>query len=222
MRPDFGPEIYGTAIILYNGSNHDSEIGDIDRTLHCHPSPGSITKSRIVTMIKCPYCQATYVENTLFCSECGSYLPQGENHKTDPLNTSELNWLRDLHGKSRPDSPAQPEPEPLKKLHLKIGEEKRVIELTLDKTITMGRVDPTSNVFPEVEVSEEGDAAKSVSRRHARILRQEDSVVIEDLASINGTFLNGKRLSPYIPEKLQNGDVIHLGKVTIEISINPA
>lgn len=171
-------------------------------------------------MIKCPYCQATHVENTLFCSECGSYLPQGEDHKTDPLNTGELNWLRGLHGKSHPES-ALLEQQPLHKLHLQIGESKRILELSLDKTITMGRVDPTSNVFPEVEVSDEGEAAKSVSRRHARILRQEDSVVIEDLASVNGTFLNGTRLTPYIPQPLQTGDVVHLGKVSIEITINP-
>ncbi len=172
-------------------------------------------------MIKCPYCQATHVENTLFCNECGSYMPRGENHNTDPLDTSELNWLRSLKEKGQHDPSTEPAQIPSQKLHLKIGTSKRIVELTLNKTITLGRVDAANSVFPEIEVSDEGEASKTVSRRHARILRQDDIVIIEDLASINGTFLNGKRLDPYIPEQIQNGDVVHLGKVSIEITINP-
>jgi hypothetical protein len=35
---------------------------------------------------QCPSCQAKYVVNTLFCAECGSYLPQGKPRSTDPLD----------------------------------------------------------------------------------------------------------------------------------------
>jgi len=31
-------------------------------------------------MIKCPFCNSTYPENTLFCEECGSYLSPGNGH----------------------------------------------------------------------------------------------------------------------------------------------
>ncbi len=37
-------------------------------------------------MNQCPSCQAKYVVNTLFCAECGSYLPQGKPRSTDPLD----------------------------------------------------------------------------------------------------------------------------------------
>ncbi len=49
-----------------------------------------------------------------------------------------------------------------------------------------------------------------VSRRHARLLMQEDNVIIEDLGSTNGTFLNGQRIAS--PQQLRAGDVIILGE----------
>jgi hypothetical protein len=48
-----------------------------------------------------------------------------------------------------------------------------------------------------------------VSRRHARIMRQGDLVVIEDVGSTNGTFVNGMRLTG--PHTLVDGDLISLG-----------
>lgn len=48
-----------------------------------------------------------------------------------------------------------------------------------------------------------------VSRQHARITRQGKLVVIEDLGSTNGTFVNGMRLTG--PHVMANGDVIGLG-----------
>ena len=48
-----------------------------------------------------------------------------------------------------------------------------------------------------------------VSRQHARITRQGQMVVIEDLGSTNGTFANGMRLTG--SHVLSNGDVIGLG-----------
>ena len=49
-----------------------------------------------------------------------------------------------------------------------------------------------------------------VSRQHARIARQGGAIVIEDLGSTNGTFINGMRLTG--PRALTPGDVIGLGE----------
>ena len=48
-----------------------------------------------------------------------------------------------------------------------------------------------------------------VSRQHARVTRQGETMVIEDTGSTNGTFVNGVRLTG--PHTLANGDVIGLG-----------
>jgi pSer/pThr/pTyr-binding forkhead associated (FHA) protein len=50
-------------------------------------------------------------------------------------------------------------------------------------------------------------------------LKQRNKVLVEDLGSINGTFINGKKLVPYLPETLSDGDLLQLGKLPVEIRI---
>ncbi len=57
---------------------------------------------------------------------------------------------------------------------------------------------------------------KMLSRQHARIVKDDDGgLVVEDLGSRNGTFLNGDRLSA--PQPLKAGDRITLGGVTLKL-----
>jgi pSer/pThr/pTyr-binding forkhead associated (FHA) protein len=66
-----------------------------------------------------------------------------------------------------------------------------------------------------VIVGREAQSAKfviadpAVSRRHARISRQGDTYLIEDLGSTNGTFINAERVMGRVP--LTAGDLIELG-----------
>jgi hypothetical protein len=53
-----------------------------------------------------------------------------------------------------------------------------------------------------------GDA--EISRQHARLTRTPGGIVLEDLGSTNGSFVNGDRLSS--PRVLRTGDLIGLGE----------
>lgn len=53
----------------------------------------------------------------------------------------------------------------------------------------------------------------SVSRIHARIIKEEGRFYLEDLNSTNGTFRNGVRMQPYERKRLDEGDEIRCGKV---------
>lgn len=53
-----------------------------------------------------------------------------------------------------------------------------------------------------------------VSQLHARVYRQSGSILIEDLGSTNGTFLNGKRLT--VPEQVTKGDRVQIGSTVFE------
>lgn len=55
----------------------------------------------------------------------------------------------------------------------------------------------------------------SVSRLHARILKEDEEVYLEDLNSTNGTFKNGLRMQPYEKRVLESGDEIRLGKIML-------
>jgi pSer/pThr/pTyr-binding forkhead associated (FHA) protein len=59
-----------------------------------------------------------------------------------------------------------------------------------------------------------GDEEESViSRLHCTIIDMESHFEIKDESSSYGTFLNGARLTPLVPEKLSDGDEIELAQV---------
>jgi hypothetical protein len=159
-------------------------------------------------MIKCPFCNNVYPENTLFCEECGSYLAPGNGQATDPLTgpiTGETE--RDQIGKTS-----------FKTLILAVEDGGR-IELPLSKEVVLGRLDASRAVFPDVDLTNEQGMEKGVSRRHARISRREDQVFIEDLNSLNGTFLNATRLVPELPYPIKDGDQVQLGKLMLTVNL---
>lgn len=92
---------------------------------------------------------------------------------------------------------------------------------SLDKEENLiGRRDPMSNIFPEIDLSKY-DPQTKISRRHARIWRQGNQFMLEDLGSSNGTVLlvglNEKiRLLPRQPHPLNNGDKIKVGDTTLQ------
>jgi pSer/pThr/pTyr-binding forkhead associated (FHA) protein len=55
----------------------------------------------------------------------------------------------------------------------------------------------------------------SVSEQHARISRGEKGWLVADLDSANGTFVNGRRLTPLAPQAFSVGDVLRLASVDL-------
>ena len=53
---------------------------------------------------------------------------------------------------------------------------------------------------------------EGVSRRHARIYRQGDAYVLEDLGSSNGTYVQGQRISQ---KPLKDGDILQFGPTAV-------
>lgn len=54
-----------------------------------------------------------------------------------------------------------------------------------------------------------------LTKRHFEILKKKEQFTIKDLGSSNGTFLNGKKLQPQIPNNLKSEDIISIGDVKI-------
>ncbi len=83
----------------------------------------------------------------------------------------------------------------------------------------VGRRDPMSNIFPEVDLSKY-DPQTKISRKHARIWRDGEAYLLEDLGSSNGTMVilsnrDTKRLAPHQAQMLKHGDKIQVGDTTL-------
>lgn len=82
----------------------------------------------------------------------------------------------------------------------------------------VGRWDPDSGSFPEVDM-EHDDPEARISRKHA-LIRVGSTITVEDIGSLNGTFVNrGKRLEPGSPTELKDGDEIIVGKTFFKVSV---
>jgi hypothetical protein len=79
----------------------------------------------------------------------------------------------------------------------------------------VGREDPVSGVFPEIDLTDHGGDEGGVSRQHARIFVQGYQVFIEDLNSTNYTYVNQQRLVPGQPQPLNSGDQVRFGRVKL-------
>ncbi len=84
----------------------------------------------------------------------------------------------------------------------------RTHELKADTT-TIGRVD--DNTFPITE--------PSVSSHHCEILRKGPEVVVRDLNSTNGTFINGEKVTESV---LKPGQVLRLGQIEMRLETDEA
>jgi len=87
---------------------------------------------------------------------------------------------------------------------------------------TVGRLDPVTGIHPDIDLSTV-DTKRTISRRHARLRREEDGtfVVIEDVGTMNGTFVNGARLTAGRPMPVQAGDSVVFGTVQCRFELDP-
>jgi pSer/pThr/pTyr-binding forkhead associated (FHA) protein len=61
--------------------------------------------------------------------------------------------------------------------------------------------------------------SESISRRHCALVQKDGRLLLVDLKSRNGTFINEKQLSPDKAKILKSGDRIRVGQLEFEISI---
>ncbi|MFN0277160.1 MAG: protein kinase domain-containing protein [Pyrinomonadaceae bacterium] len=147
----------------------------------------------------CGFCGQQIVATDLFCAFCGAKQPIAQQGVHSEIYTRTATTA---------------------KLVVDGTNELQVPIFTLEKNDTLlGRRDPVSNIFPEVDLSR-FDPQTKISRRHARIWRDGDNFLVEDLGSSNGTVIvPDKRLEPHKPHALINGDKIRLGDTTLHFLV---
>jgi len=152
----------------------------------------------------CGFCGQRIVAADMFCAFCGARQPLAQNDPP-PASVQFVNPNRSVRtarlvvdGTTDLEAP---------------------VYLIEKNDNLLGRRDPMSNIFPEVDLSK-FDPQTKISRRHARIIHDGADFLVEDLGSSNGTTVlssgsGNLRLRPNQPHRLANGDRIKLGDTTL-------
>lgn len=163
-------------------------------------------------MIVCSNCQHENVTGALFCSECGAQLDGVETLTTQAITQDQI--ADELKSKPRPEPPSSPINSWIS-LHLM--DSGKILPLASRNEFTLGRLSEGQPIMPDIDLTPYQAYASGVSRLHVVIKRETNRVIIMDLGSSNGTYLNGRRLSPHVEESLNHGDVVALGKLKIQV-----
>jgi hypothetical protein len=147
-------------------------------------------------MTNCPTCSFENTEDSNFCRRCGSRLLTPVE-----LNETTITYALGEHEGTETEG-IEPDAFGSESTVLVIrtggGREGETIGLDGD-VLTIGR-SPHSDLFLD---------DVTVSRHHARVLRDESGFSVEDLNSLNGTYINRKRIERH---RLSDGDELQIGK----------
>ena len=169
-------------------------------------------------MIVCSNCKHKNIAGALFCSECGVPLYVEDLLRTQHIATGSMK--EKTTKKSHRPAPAATALNQWVTLHLL--DTGQVLPLSERNEFTLGRISEGQPIVPDIDLSPYQAYASGVSRLHAIIKREADRVMLLDLGSSNGTFVNGKRLNPNSEQVLNNGDVVALGKLKLQILLKAA
>jgi pSer/pThr/pTyr-binding forkhead associated (FHA) protein len=144
----------------------------------------------------CTHCGHRNPEDARFCASCGQPL-QGSVQEDATAS------LTPVDGEEDPHEDLTLPPEDLEKgqaLLLVRRGPNAGSRFLIDQDATSAGRHPDSDIFLD---------DITVSRRHAEILRRDERFFLKDDGSLNGTYLNRKRVDE---SELTNGDEIQIGK----------
>ena len=143
----------------------------------------------------CPECGFANAEGANYCQKCGASLAgaaRSSGETTEAYQVDETGELRpvDLEHVSGEGATLA--------IRSGGGRTGEVFSVAGER-MTIGR-------SPEAEVFLDD---VTVSRNHALLVRRRDGLYIDDLGSLNGTYVNRRRIESHL---LQNGDELQVGK----------
>ncbi len=97
----------------------------------------------------------------------------------------------------------------------------KLYKITSDDVV-VGRYDPVTATSPEVDLTAE-DPMRSVSRRHAKLINSGGKFYLsEEVGTLNGTFVNGKRIPTGILTAIEDGNNVDFAMVKLKFKCAPA
>jgi hypothetical protein len=159
-------------------------------------------------MIVCPNCKHENEGTPLTCANCNRPLVE-----TGGDETVVQRLPLDMGGFSVKSGWGTSTFEPESQVIIHIQEASQPIIAEVGKELRLGR----QNIPTGLDLTNFGGIEKGVSRIHAALRRGDGLLLLVDLDSTNGTFLNDQLLIPNQPRLLRSGDKIRLGQLTMHI-----
>jgi len=148
--------------------------------------------------LHCPECGFVNPEGANYCQKCGAFLGEPATRQGAPGDTT-IAYQLDESGEGQPADLEQVGAEGgTLVIRSGGGRSGEAFRLGDDQT-RVGR-SPEADVFLD---------DVTVSRNHALLVRRRDGVYIDDLGSLNGTYINRHRIESH---KLADGDELQIGK----------
>jgi hypothetical protein len=194
-----------------------SAIKPISKTADTPSSSAASTEATMtdndksVSWINCPNCGKPNRQNGVFCYACGQLLePIKASHTTKQLGDSNSLPGSEYFGAESV-------------LALRVRGTSEVFEVqpqSADHEIIIGRSASSSAIMPDVDLTSKQAADLGVSRMHVAIRydASQNAVLLADLGSVNGTFINSQRVVPKEVRVLRHGDELRLGRLVLLVS----
>lgn len=96
----------------------------------------------------------------------------------------------------------------------------QVLPLRLDKPVILGREAESLEHIEHIDLSSLNAMHHGVSRQHCQFRRQGLQLIVTDLNSTNGTYLNDRRLETGKDEIVLHGDKLILGTLHLLVTFN--
>lgn len=146
--------------------------------------------------VHCPECGFVNPEGSNYCQKCGAYLGRAE--RGDEPTT--MTYTVDDTGDMQPVDIDKVVAKAGAALVIRSGGGRAGESFTVtEDRVSIGR-SPDAGVFLD---------DVTVSRNHALLVRRRDGLYIDDLGSLNGTYVNRRRIESH---RLTDGDEIQIGK----------
>jgi len=199
---------------------------EVVATPQATPTPAAASTSP--DLVQCPACGEDNLPGSKFCSNCGFNMdepaePVAEVEVTPEPVVEEA--VAEVEAEVEPAVVEEVEPAPVVDAEppAPTGQPRFIVRDTGAEILLpsaegeyfIGREDPISGVFPEVDMNPYEGEHYGVSRRHAKLIIDAGLVFIEDLDSTNFTFVDRQKLAPRTPTALSNGDEVRLGKLVL-------
>ncbi|MEN3283070.1 MAG: hypothetical protein V7607_4210 [Solirubrobacteraceae bacterium] len=147
--------------------------------------------------LHCPECGFVNADGANYCQKCGSYLGAREERAGEP---STATYRIDETGELVPVDVEQVVAHDGAAVVIRAGGGRVGESFALDHDrMTIGRR-PDSDVFLD---------DVTVSRDHALLVKRGDDYYLDDLGSLNGTYVNRHRIESH---RLEDGDELQVGK----------